>query len=239
MATQVKTTRRSRLPLSRDRILRTAMAVADEAGIDSVTMRRLGQAVGVEAMSLYNHVANKNDLLGGLVDLVLSEIDLPSDAENWELAIREHAISTRAVLRRHPWACNLMMSVAAARPARIRHIDWLLRRLREAGFSAETTFHAYHVLDSHTLGYTLWEQAHTMNADAAREIDVGALLRELHLERYPHFAEHVDQHFGKAGPISGSAFELGLDLILDGLRRIRTPGEERLVEDSRRRVHQD
>src|SRR5436190_6616112 len=146
MATE---TSQPRLPLNRDRILRAALELADEGGIESISMRKLGQALGFEAMSLYNHVANKDDVLDGMLDLVLAETELPAGAGTWDAAVRGSAISVHDALRRHPWACGLLMSVGHVRPARLRYMDSLLGRLRAAGFSAETTYHAYHVLDGH------------------------------------------------------------------------------------------
>src|SRR6266851_179181 len=130
-----------RLPLSRDRILQAALGLVDEGGIESLTMRKLGEALGFEAMSLYNHVANKDDVLDGILDLVLAEGELPSPAGDWDTAIRRSAISVHDALRRPPWACTLLMSPGHVRPARLRYIDSLLGRLRAAGFSAETTHH--------------------------------------------------------------------------------------------------
>ena len=158
------TTTEPRLPLSRDRILQAALDLVDGAGIEALTMRKLGQALGFEAMSLYNHVANKDDVVDGILDLVLAETELPSSAGEWASAIRESAISVHDALRRHPWSCTLLMSPARIRPARLRYMDLLLQRLREAGFSAESTYHAYHVLDGHILGFSLWETSHTYTA---------------------------------------------------------------------------
>src|SRR6266700_1087596 len=153
-----------RLPLSRDRILRAALDRADEGGIESLTMRKLGRTLGFEAMSLYNYVANKDDVLDGILDLVLAESESPSPTGDWDAAIRASAISVHEALRRHPWSCTLLMSPGHARPARARHMDLLLGRLRDAGFSAETTYSAYHVLDGHIFGFSLWEASHTYTA---------------------------------------------------------------------------
>ena len=155
MATQPEPQSEQRLPLSRERVLHAALALADEAGIASLSMRRLGQALGVEAMSLYNHVANKDDLLDGIVELVASEIELPSDAVDWKEGLRQTAISSHEVFLRHRWACSLMMRPRAS-PARMRWMEAVLRTLRQAGFSADMTHHAYHALDSHITGFTLW-----------------------------------------------------------------------------------
>src|SRR5205809_5129785 len=151
-----------RAPLSRDRVLQAAIGLADEGGIESLTMRKLARGLGVEAMSLYNHVANKGDLVDAMVDLVVGEIELPSTAD-WDGAIRQYAISAHEVLLCHPWACSLVMSPPTdriRRSPRLRYVEWLLARLREAGFSAELTYHAYHALDSHILGFTMWQLGH-------------------------------------------------------------------------------
>ena len=145
-----------RLPLTRDRILRAALELADADGVESITMRKLGGALGFEAMSLYNHVASKDDVLDGILDLVLDETELPAPTGAWDAAIRDSAISVHDALRRHQWACALLMSAGSIRPARLRYMDALLGRLRRAGFSAETTYTAYHVLDAHIFGFSLW-----------------------------------------------------------------------------------
>jgi AcrR family transcriptional regulator len=224
-----------RAPLSRERVLQAAIRLADQGGIESLTMRKLARELGVEAMSLYNHVANKDDLVDGIVDLVVSEIDLPSTAEGWETAIREYAISAHEALLRHPWACSLVMSPTTTRTmrtARLRYMEWLLGQLRGAGFSAELTYHAYHALDGHILGFTLWQLGHSAGAkelsDAQGLADFAAtFLRELRDGDHPYLAEHVEQHlseFGDGGESeseSESEFEFGLGLIVDGLKRAR------------------
>src|SRR3954469_7310190 len=198
-----------RLPLSRDRILRAALVLADESGIESLTMRKLGRELGFEAMSLYNHVANKDDLLDGILDLVLEESEMPSPAGDWAAAVRSSAISVHRALRRHPWACNLLMAPAHIRPARLRYMDALLGRLREAGFTAETTYHAYHVLDAHIFGFSLWQTSH---AFAAAQIPDRAaqLERLLPPDEYPYLNEHGRQHLTDGAHRDVSAFEVGL-----------------------------
>src|SRR5512132_2015344 len=178
-------------------------------------MRNLGQTLGFEAMSLYNHVANKDDLLDGMLDLVLAESKPPSPAGDWEAAIRESAVSVHDALRRHPWSCSLLMDPSRIRPARLRYMDLLLGRLREAGFSAETTYHAYHVLDGHIFGFSLWEAGHSYTEADAAEI-AGAFDRLIPPEEYPHLREHAEQHFAEGPHREVSAFEYGLDLVLDG-----------------------
>jgi AcrR family transcriptional regulator len=220
---------RSRAPLSRERVLDAAIRLADEGGIESLTMRRLARELGVEAMSLYNHVANKGDLVDAMVDLVVSEIELPATSDAWDVAVRECAISAHEVLLRHPWSCSLVMSstsTSIVRNARVRYMEWLLGRLREAGFSPELTYHAYHALDSHILGFTLWELGHSGAANAIRgDKDLAdfaaSFVRELRAADYPYLAEHAEQHVAALGDEGTSEFEFGLDLILDGLERAR------------------
>jgi AcrR family transcriptional regulator len=217
MATQTE----PRLPLSRDRILQAALALADEGGIDALTMRKLGQALGFEAMSLYNHVANKDDVLDGILDLVLDESEPPSPAGDWHTAIRDSAISVHQGLTRHPWACPLLMSPGRVRPARLQYMDSLLGRLREAGFSAETTYHAYHVLDAHIFGFSLWQASHSYNAAQVAELATDWFERMIPADVYPYLHEHGEQHFAAGPHHDVSAFEFGLGFILDGLEKIR------------------
>jgi AcrR family transcriptional regulator len=206
------------MALNRDRVLRAGARLADDGGIESLTMRRLGQALGVEAMSLYNHVRNKDDLLDGIVDLVLEEIELPHDAEDWEAGVRRTAISAHEALLRHPWACSLVMS--RFRPARVVYIDALLRSLREAGFSPQAAYHGYHTLDSHILGFTLWELGHQVDA-AGLEGAAAAFLERFPADEYPYLVEHMRQHMDGSLRDGTGDFEFGLELILDGLKRVR------------------
>ena len=219
MAKRVATRRAPRTPLSRERVLRAAIALADEGGIEALSMRRLGHELGVEAMSLYNHVANKDDLLDGITNLVLSDIELPSDVGDWRAAVRQSAVSAHHLLRRHKWACSLAMSPARNIPVRIRNMEWLLRRFREAGFSADLTYHAYHAVDSHIWGFTLWELGHTITPDEIEDL-AATFLRDFPAAKYPYVHEHVDQHITGFGR-DVSVFELVLDLILDGFDRAR------------------
>ena len=216
MATQTE----PRLPLNRDRILRAALELADEGGIESLTMRKLGQTLGFEAMSLYNYVANKDDLLDGILDLVLAESEPPSPDGDWDAAIRSSAISVHRALTRHPWACPLLMAPGHIRPARLQHMDSLLGRLREAGFSAGLTYHAYHVLDAHIYGFSLWQANHTYNAAQISDL-VSDFERMIPADVYPYLHEHGEQHFADGPHREVSAFEFGLDFILDGLKEIR------------------
>jgi len=214
---------KARVPLSRERILRAALELADANGIESLSMRKLGQKLGFEAMSLYNHVANKDDVLDGILDLVLAETSPPSPDGEWSAALRESAISVHQALRRHPWACNLLMAPGRIRPARLRYMDLLLGRLREAGFSAETTYHGYHVLDAHIFGFSLWLASHQFSADQTASM-VAEFERMIPIDEFPYLHEHGLQHLTE-GPLHDvSAFEFGLDFILEGLARVRDAG---------------
>jgi AcrR family transcriptional regulator len=220
MATQARPTTEARLPLSRDRVLRTAIALADVAGIEALSMRKLGQELGVEAMSLYNHVANKDDILGGMVDSIIGEIELPAAGELWKAAIRRTARSAYEVLLAHPWSASLVLTGPGLSHARLRYMDAILGSLRRGGFSAEMTDHAYHAIDSHIMGFTLWQVG--ISVGLARLSSVDDFLRELDHEAYPYLAEHARQHMKERDPDDEGEFAFGLDLILDGLERYRS-----------------
>ena len=207
----------ARTPLSRDRVLHAALNLADGFGVETVTMRRLGDELGFEAMSLYRHVANKNDLLDGMLDLVLAEWRLPDGQGDWMEAIRTSALSVHDALRRHRWAVQLLMTGSHIRPARLRYMDRLLSRLRGAGFDPETTYHVYHLLDGYIFGFSLWEIAYTtIPLDA--EV-MSRLMQTIPWDEYAHLAAHRDQHMSDGPHREVSAFEVGLDLILAGLKK--------------------
>src|SRR5512133_2778576 len=209
------TTRRK--PLSRERILAAALELVDEQGIEALSMRKLGQSVGYEAMSLYNHVANKDDLLDGILDLVLAEMEPPDPAGGLP-AIRASALSAHDALKRHPWAANMLMAPARIRPARIQYMEALLATLRGAGLSAETTYHAYHVLDAHIIGFSLWASTHGKMPDHIEDVH-GFLDVMVPAATYPHLHEHALQHLDEGPHHDMSAFEYGLDLLLASLER--------------------
>jgi len=212
---------RPRVRLNRDRVMRAAVALADAGGIEYLTMRRLGEELGVEAMSLYNHVANKDDLLDGMVDAVFSEIHLPSGTTDWKTAMRERAVSAREAMSRHPWATGLMESRTTPGPATLRHHDTVIGRLRHAGFSIELAAHAFSALDSYTYGFALQEAALPFDtAEETAEV-VETILAQLPADEYPHLTEIAVEHVLKPGYDYGDEFEFGLDLILDGLERAR------------------
>jgi AcrR family transcriptional regulator len=198
------------------------MRIADRDGIESLSMRKLGQELGVEAMSLYNHVRNKVDMLDGMIDVVFGEIVLPASGKDWRTAMRERAVSARQILLRHPWAIGLMESRATPGPATLRHHDAVLGSLRTAGFSVDMAAHAYSILDGYIYGFTLTEltlpfsgsEGSTGVAEVAANIMDGFRSGE-----YPHLAEMAVDRAMKPGYSYGDEFEYGLDLILDGIAR--------------------
>ncbi len=211
-----------RTPLSRERVTSTAVALADRNGIHSLTMRKLGEALNVEAMSLYNHVANKNDLLDGMIDVVFGEIELPLDATDWKSAMRTRAVSARRTLASHRWAIGLMESRTTPGPATLHHHDNVLGILRRAGFPVAMTAHAFSTLDSYIYGFALQEATLPFDnghdtAELAQQILAG-----LPADTYPYLTELTTEHILKPDYDYSNEFEIGLDLILDGLQRWKT-----------------
>lgn len=218
---------KARIPLTRERVLRAAVAFADETGIDSLTMRKLGQAVGVEAMSLYNHVANKDELLDGMVDLVFSEIGLPPGGISWKTAMRQRAIAARQVLSLHRWAIGLMESRTSPGPATLRHHDAVIGTLRDAGFSIEMAAHAFSVLDSYIYGFALQEASLPFHTAKETEDIAQAILKQMPPDEYPHLTELTVQHILRPGYDYGEEYDFGLVLILDSLERARRKSSSR------------
>jgi AcrR family transcriptional regulator len=224
MATERRQKPEARVPLSKDRVLDAALALADRSGFASLSMRRLAHELGVEAMSLYHHVASKDEILDGLVDVIFSEIELPSGQVDWKTAMRRRAISARQALLRHPWAIGLMESRVRPGPATLRHHDEVLGTLRRAGFSMHMAAHAYSLLDSYVYGFTLNEQSLPLDsADQVAEVGTG-ILHGLPPDAYPHLAEFIVEHAMKPGYDYGEEFEFGLELILEGLDRAEGSG---------------
>ncbi len=212
-----KQARPAREPLTRPRALATAVHLADAGGIDSLTMRRLAQALGVEAMSLYHHVANKDDILDGMVDLVFAEIDLPPEDEPWRTAMHRRATSMRAALIRHPWAIGLMESRTSPGPATLRHHDRVIACCRHAGFTVPMAAHAFALLDSYVYGFVLQEVNLPFDATDDVEEVVTSILADASNDEYPHLTELAAEHVLRPGYAFGDEFEFGLGLILDGL----------------------
>jgi AcrR family transcriptional regulator len=200
-------------------VLRAAIGLADEGGLESVSMRRLGQALRVEAMSLYKHVANKADILDGIADLVIGDFEVPASGIDWQSAIRRSAISAHQVLLRHPWASGLIESRVSAGPARLRYLDAVIGTLSAAGFTMPMAIRAIMALDSYTYGFVLQESAWPFHAENAPEL-AASFGRGLPAGEYPNLMAMAEMAATAPGGASVD-FEFGLDLILDGLERFR------------------
>ncbi|MER7582366.1 TetR/AcrR family transcriptional regulator [Kitasatospora sp. NPDC097691] len=213
------TPQRARETLTRRRVLEAAVELADAGGLETLSMRKLGQAVGVEAMSLYNHVANKEDLLDGMVDLVFDEVELPVPGDDWRRAMRQRAISVRLALSRHRWAIGLMESRATPGPATLRHHDAVLGCLRRGGFSLALTAHAVSVLDSYVYGFALQEKSLPFDTPEETAEVAESILGGFDADEYPYLTEIATAHVLRPGYAYGDEFTFGLDLVLDGLQR--------------------
>jgi AcrR family transcriptional regulator len=215
-----KTKSSKRVPLTRERAVVSAMALADSNGLASLTMRKLAEALGVEAMSLYHHVANKEQLLDGMIEAVFSEIDLPPKDVNWKTGIRHRSNSVRAVLLRHSWALGIMESRTSPGPSILRHHDGVLECLRTGGFSVPMAAHAYALVDSYVYGFVLQEVNLPFDDGGnVTEIVEEVFLPQMSSQDHPYLTELTVEHVMKPGYRFGDEFAFGLDLILDGLDR--------------------
>ena len=213
-----------RARLSRERVLRGAIALADSAGLAGLTMRSLADELGVKPMAVYHHVANKDEILDGIVDLVFAEIEVPSTEGEWRSELRRRGVSARAVLRRHPWATPLMESRLNSGPATLRHHDAVIGTLRRGGFSIALSAHAYALLDGHLYGSALQEAGLPFDSPEVVPEMAAAFLAHFPAETYPHLAELTTEHVLTPDYDFGAEFEFGLDLILDGLERLLIAG---------------
>jgi AcrR family transcriptional regulator len=204
-----------RARLSRERVLGGAVAIADAAGIGALTMRSLARELGVKPMSLYHYVAGKDEILDGIVDLVFTEIELPTTDGDWRSQMVRRAISARRALRHHPWAIGLMESRANPGPATLRHHDATLGTLRAAGFSVAMTAHAYALLDSYIYGFALQEASLPFNPQTVAE--AAEAITQHFAGEYPHLTEMTTEHILRPGYDFGDEFEIGLSVILDAL----------------------
>lgn len=221
-----------REPLNRDRVLRAAMELGDRDGLDAVSMRNLAAELGVEAMSIYYYFKSKDELLAGMKDLVMMEIELPEGRPGeWKASLRGTAMSYYQALRRHKWVNGIRLSPGSIQkvategisPGALRYMESVLRRLRRAGFSPRMTHHGYHILESHIVGSSMWmagvETVLPKGKDLAELAKV--VVARVPIAEYPYFHEHLEQHGEKMTKGDKSPFEIGLDLILDGLDRQR------------------
>src|SRR2546421_7444366 len=221
MAEQLATPRRPRL--NRDRVLAAAVALADDTGIEALTMRTLAQEFGVVPMALYKHVANKDQLLDGMVDIVFAEVDFTSGGADWKTAMRKRALSMRGALMRHRWAIGLMESRMRPGPANLRYHNETMKCLREAGFPFQSAVHAYSAMDSYIYGFALQEKTigFATPQEAAEVAETRLAMQPPSLaEQYPYLLEVVAE-LGRAGYDYAAEFEVGLDLLLDGIEQLR------------------
>ncbi len=231
MVSETETTTQPRIPLNKERVFRAAIAIADEGGIESLTMRKLAEHLGVEAMSLYYHVDNKEAVLDGVIDAVMSEVeeatggfDPPTDGVDWQIALRERILTARRVMLRHPWAVGVFETRTEISMLTMRYFDALLGLLREGGFSYDLAHHAMHVLGSRSLGFA--QELFSDNPDEADE-DAAAMLEQM-ADQLPYLVgmmmevAHDDPDSTLGWCDDQTEFEFGLDLILDGLERLRT-----------------
>jgi len=224
MPTKIEETERAREPLTKERILGAAITLADEGGVESLSMRRLAQELGVVPMALYKHVANKDELLDGMIDVVVAEIDPPIQGVNWNTTMRERILSARRALLRHPWATSVLESRGEPTPTVIGYIDSMMGVFLDGGFSIALMHHSMHVMGSRMLGFSqeLFDDTASMPAEEAAEM----WMQMAYI--YPNIAKlipvAVDTH---EGPVVGGGcddqfeFEFALDLVLDGLERLR------------------
>jgi AcrR family transcriptional regulator len=211
----------ARARLTRERVLQSAIDLADAAGIEGLSMRRLGEELGVEAMSLYTHVANKDDLLAGMIDAVFAEITPPSQEVPWKTAMRDRALSVRAALLRHPWATGLMDSNATPGVANLLHHDRVIGCLRGGGFSLPMTAHAFATLDAYIYGFALQDRSLPFETPEETGDLAAEMLAQFPAGQFPNLAAFMVEHVLQPGYDFGDEFEFGLDLILDALERHR------------------
>jgi len=216
-----KSTSRRRTSLSRDRVLDAALLLADAHGVEALTMRRLAAELGVEAMTIYYHVPNKEAILDALAERVMAEIEMPEPGTEWSAALRSIALSAYDVLDRHRWAPRVMLARRAPGPMRLRHMDTILAILADAAFPPTVADHAYHALEGHIMGFTLWELG--MNLGTREDLQAlgRAFLAELPTETYPSVAAHIEHHLAPPRSDDQHSFAFALDLLLDGLARLR------------------
>jgi AcrR family transcriptional regulator len=210
----------TRTRLNRERVIAAAVSLADAGGLEALSMRRLGEELGVEAMSVYNHVANKDDLVNGMADAVFGEIELPSHLDDWKTAIRKRSISFRDVLVRHPWATTVRDSGTNPGPATLRHHDRVIGTFRIGGFSVAQAAHAFSAVDSYIYGFAMQEKSLPFATPEETAAMAEIMLAQLPPSEYPYLAELTADHVLQPGYFYGDEFLVGLDLMLDGLENM-------------------
>lgn len=221
MPTTPTQTRSARPRLSRDRIVATAVAIADRGGLSGLTIRSLAEELGAKPMSVYYYVASKDELLDALVDVVFEEIELPDPEGDWRKQMRRRSHSARAVLRQHRWAIGLLESRTSPGPATLRHHDTVLACLRNAGFSLALTAHAYALIDSYVYGFALQEASLPFEGPESVRDVAKPIMALMETGAYPMMVEMATSYYLKPDYDFADEFEFGLDLILDGLDRRR------------------
>jgi AcrR family transcriptional regulator len=211
-----------RTPLTRERVLQAAVDLADRGGIEALSMRKLGQELDVEAMALYRHVRNKDDILDGIVDVIVGEIDVPEPGDDWKDTLRHRVVAARRVMLRHPWAPRVLEERVSLGPAALGYVDSVLGILLAGGFSLDLAHHALHVMSSRILGFN--QDLFDDGGEADQTPDAAANFSRTMADRYPHLTElaMAASHDGGLGRCDDDVeFYFGLDLILDGLERLR------------------
>ncbi|EEP70289.1 TetR family transcriptional regulator [Micromonospora sp. ATCC 39149] len=203
--------------LSRERVLRAAVGIADARGLGALTMRSLAAELDAKPMSLYHYIRNKDALLDALVDGVFAEIELPGEGDDWRAEVRRRSLSARAVLARHPWALALVETRTSPGPATLRHHDAMLGVLRAGGFSLSMTAHAYAIIDAYVFGFVLQEASLPFDGPDSANAVTDSIMEGVAAGDYPHLVEFATQHVQQPGYHFGGQFEFGLDLILDAL----------------------
>src|SRR3954452_17619701 len=207
----------NRAPLNLERTLQVALVIADDDGLEAVTMRRLAHELGVEAASLYHHVNGKNEILDGLVELIAAEIERPVPSTDWRAAISERAHNTRAGLRRHPWAVSLMASRTSPGPATLGLLETGIQRFREGGFSVLQAAHAISVVDSYVHGFVLQEVNRPFRDESELAAMTGAIMETFPASEFPYLFEMTVEHVLQPGYDYGKEFDSGLAVVLDGV----------------------
>ena len=224
MATQTDPATTPRAPLTRERVLQAAVDLADESGIDAISMRKVGHELGVEAMSLYNHVANKEDLLDGMVDIVVGEIALPPESDDWKTTMRDQALRAREVLMRHQWAPRVIETRVNFTPTMMTYMDAMIGIFLRGGFSVDLAHHALHALGSRVLGF-VQEPFREADAGGDHDPEMTAAMFQQMAAAYPNIGALMAEISHNEDDILGDGcddqfeFEFALDIMLEGLER--------------------
>jgi AcrR family transcriptional regulator len=223
MSTEIDVGAETRVPLTRERVLRTAVELADQGGIESLSMRKLAQALDVVPMALYRHVANKDELLNALIDVVVDEIDPPLDGADWKTAIRARILSARRALLRHPWASKVMESRTEPTPTVLAYMDSMIGMFRAGGFSMDLTHHAMHTMGSRLIGFSQELFNDSGDTDPEAEAEMWTALADTYPSIYELYLTVTHDDASVVGPGCDDQFEFdfALDLLLDGLEKLK------------------